>query len=244
MAAGRRQNASLAAPHRALAKLARDMGRTFATGLPPLRGFGGSRRPLPLSRTSCPAGRSSPARPARVRRSCSVTVCSVLHRLQRHRCSAPTPRQGQHPQGPHRGRPRRASRTLCSPVRPRNGRPNGLPDCSARPCAPLLRCLLRERGAARCGSRARCAATTGRWRWSGREKGPSRWLTAARWATCSAPKCTARPTAAAATDLPAEPFPTRVPAPVARPVALAAPIFCTADLYWVSGMCWGCVWVA
>jgi hypothetical protein len=93
--------------------------------------------------------RSSPARPARVRRSCSVTVCSVLHRLQRHRCSAPTPRQGQHPQGPHRGRPRRASRTLCSPVRPRNGRPNGLPGCSARPCAPLLRCLLRERGAAR-----------------------------------------------------------------------------------------------
>ena len=132
-----------------LAKLVPDMGRTFATGLPPLRGFGGSRRPLPLSRTSCPAGRSSPARPARVRRSCSVTVCSVLHRLQRHRCSAPTPRQGQHPQGPHRGRPRRASRTLCSPVRPRNGRPNGLPGCFARPCAPLLRCLLRERGAAR-----------------------------------------------------------------------------------------------
>ena len=151
--------ANRAAP---LAKLVRDMGRTFATGLPPLRGFGGSRRPLPLSRTLCPARRSSPARPARVRRSCSVTVCSVLHRLRRHRCSAPTPRQGQHPQGPHRGRPRRASRTLCSPVRPRNGQPNALPGCSARPCAPLLRCLLRERGAAGCGSRARCAATTDR----------------------------------------------------------------------------------
>ena len=66
---------------------------------------------------------------------------SVLHRPWRHRCSAPTPRQGHHHQGTGRGRLQPPSYRLCSPVRPPNGWPDALPGCSARLCSaasPLL----------------------------------------------------------------------------------------------------------